>query len=130
MTTRIATATITRWIDGDTVVVDALDPGWGVSLQPTTSSDMRCHIRLAGVNTPDTNKNAKWYDPVLAARASAYSAAVWPSGTKVTLTSYGFDDFGRTLATITDPDGNDVGSLLVTAGYARTGDYPAPPEES
>ena len=136
MTDRIATGIISREIDGDTFVVDELDPGWGVHLQPTSPSDQRCHIRLSGVNTPDTKTNAKWYDPVLAKAASAYFAETWPIGTPVILVSHGLDSFGRSLAEpwVGGEPGAagtvEIGAALVAAGYARTGNYPVPPAET
>jgi len=134
MTDRIATAVIQRWIDGDTFVVSELDPGWGVTLKPTHPSDVRCHIRISGINTPDTNHNAKWYDPALAKAAAAYASLTWPEGTTIALTSHGFDSFGRTLADIAVTGGPalptvDMGADLVAAGYARIGDYPVAPKE-
>lgn len=134
MTLRIATAQILREIDGDTFVVDALDPGWGINVLPTHPSDQRCHIRLAGVNCPDTRPGARWYDPELAREATAYFASAYPVGTKVVLTSYGIDSFGRTLATAatTRSDGSlaDIGADLQARGLAREGDYPDPVAES
>lgn len=135
MTDRIATGLIAREIDGDTFVVDALDPGWGLHLQPTHPSDQRCHIRISGINTPDTRTTAKWYDPALAAKATAYFAETWPIGTSVVLISHGLDDFGRSIADvwIGDPGAAgsvNVGDQLVAQGYARTGDYPVAPPES
>jgi endonuclease YncB( thermonuclease family) len=134
VTDRIATAGIVEWIDGDTFVVDALDPGWGVKLEPTHPSDQRCHIRLSGANAPDSRKNAKWYDPALAAVVTAYVQATWPAGTRVVLVSHGIDDFGRTLADVwlgdPGPGTENVGDVLVALGYARLGDYPVSPKEA
>jgi endonuclease YncB( thermonuclease family) len=136
MTDRIATGTIAREIDGDTFVVDRLDPGWGVNLLPTHPSDQRCHIRLSGVNTPDSKSSAKWYDPALAKAASAYFATTWPVGTPVVLVSHGLDDFGRSLADVWvggDPLSTtavNIAAELVRQGYARLGDYPVAPAET
>lgn len=131
---RMATAHVDHWVDGDTLEVTEIDPGWGVQLRSTSKKRQTMHVRLVGINTPDTRKNAKWCDPHLAANASAYVAEAYPAGTPLELISYALDDFGRTLATVVAvrDDGTrvDVAADLVAKGFARTGDYPTPaPEE-
>lgn len=127
MTIRVATAVISHWIDADTLVCGELDLGWGVAIRDDPRRQTT-HIRLAGVNAPDTRPNAKWYDPILAAAATDYVIASWPPGTPVTLTSFELDDFGRSLARV-EAFGADIGEVLVSLGYARTSDYKPPTPE-
>lgn len=115
---------IARWIDPDTLVVGEMDLGWGVAIRDD-SRRQTTHIRLAGVNAPDTKTNAPWYDPVLKKAGTDYVNATWPAGTAVVLTSYELDSFGRSLAKVTAA-GVDIGDALVGLGYARTGDYVPP----
>ena len=128
MTIRVATATISRWIDPDTLVCGEMDLGWGVALRDDPRRQTT-HIRLAGVNAPDSITGAKWYDPVLKQAGTAYVNATWPAGTQVILTSYELDNFGRSLAKVTAA-GVDVGDALVQLGYARAGDYTPPIPEA
>lgn len=124
MTVRVCTATIGRVIDGDTIVMSEMRLGWGVSITDDPRRQTT-HVRLAGVNTPDTRLGAKWFDPVLAKAATEYVNSTWPPGTPVVLTSYELDSFGRSLAKV-EAFGADIGDVLVSLGYARTTDY-APP---
>ena len=128
MTIRVCTAVIGRVIDGDTIVMSEMRLGWGVSITDDPRRQTT-HVRLAGVNTPDSRTGAKWFDPVLAKAATDYVNATWPAGTAVTLTSYELDSFGRSLAKVTAPGGIDIGDALVQLGYARTTDYTPPAPE-
>lgn len=133
MTSRIATAVISRWIDADTLVVGELDLGWGVSIHDDPRRQTT-HVRLIGVNAPDSRQNAPWYDPALKAAGLAYVTEAYPAGTAVTLMSYELDDFGRSLADVWysanyDVDGPDIAVDLLERGYVRTGDYPTPSPE-
>ena len=130
MTDRIATAAISRWIDGDTLVVGEMDLGWGVALRDDPRRQTT-HIRLAGVNCPDSRTNAPWYDPALKQAGIDYVNQAYPAGTAVILTSYELDNFGRSIATVeVTSTGVDIGADLVAKGYARMGDYPMPVAES
>lgn len=140
MTLRVATATISRWIDADTVVVGEIDLGWGVCLRDDPRRQTT-HIRLAGVNAPDSRTNAPWYDPALKTAGLAYVNQAYPAGTEVALVSHELDDFGRSLADVflrsvfdaAQEQGLDsahsIATDLLILGYVREGDYPDPPVE-
>jgi endonuclease YncB( thermonuclease family) len=129
MANRIATASISRWIDADTVVLGEMDLGWGVAIRDDPRRQTT-HVRLVGVNAPDSRANAKWYDPTLKAVGLAYVTLTYPAGTAVVVTSYELDDFGRSLATIVTTSGADIAADLLAKGFVRTGDYPVPAPET
>jgi endonuclease YncB( thermonuclease family) len=130
VTDRIATAVIARWIDPDTLVCGEMDLGWGVAIRDDPRRQTT-HIRLAGVNAPDSRPGAKWYDPVLKQAGLDYCNAAWPPGTAIILTSHELDSFGRSLADVViAANGTSVAFALVSLGYARTGDYPVPEPET
>lgn len=101
-------ATVERVIDGDTVVMATLDLGWHVQLGGE-------HVRLYGIDTPELNT-----DEGKAARD--FVEALLPPGAEVTLVSHKLlgesDKYGRTLASITLPDGRDLSTLLIQEDYA------------
>jgi endonuclease YncB( thermonuclease family) len=124
VTDRIATAVISRWIDADTLVCGEMDLGWGVAIRDDPRRQTT-HIRLSGVNAPDSRVGAKWYDPALKQAGLDYCNATWPAGTAIILTSHELDDFGRSLADVVIAAGMiSVAGTLIGLGFVRTGDYP------
>jgi endonuclease YncB( thermonuclease family) len=116
---RIASGTVNRVTDGDTFVVDYLDLGWGNRVYPLDEKKPGfCSIRI-------TLPRGGWYDaPEKTARlryraATEYLKTLLPVGTEVILTSYVFFTLGRTLASVTLPDGRDVATLMVDAGHTK-----------
>ena len=102
--------TILAWIDGDTVDV-SIDLGFKIHLKE--------RLRLEGINTPesnskDTNERQRAKD------ARDFAARIAPPGSKVFLattpTGAGQEKYGRWLAIIQTPDGQDVGKLLIANG--------------
>jgi endonuclease YncB( thermonuclease family) len=95
-------ATVLEVHDGDTLKVNA-DLGWHITLinQP---------VRLAGVDAPELATDA-------GKAAAAFTAALAPPGTMVTLVSHSLDKYGRVLGTITLPDGQDLSAALIAAGH-------------
>ncbi len=93
-------ATVTRWVDGDTCVVD-LDLGW-----QTWRHDAR--VRLLGYDAPEPREPG-------GPEATARAVELCPLGTVVRLESRGFDHFGRVLGSITLPDGRDLVIALLTS---------------
>lgn len=103
-----ATATVLRWVDGDTLEVQL---GAG---EPTT-------VRLEGVDTPEFRSYGganECVDAALAGRAAARAEAMAPVGTAVELTVDGTDRYGRTLALVATAEG-DIGERLVAEAVAR-----------
>lgn len=88
--------------DGDSVWVDA-DLGWHLTL--------RMPVRVAHINAPEVATDA-------GKAARDYARTLLPVGTKLTLTSHSLDKYGRSLGTLTYPNGNDYGALMVAAGHA------------
>lgn len=115
---RIAEGPVLRVTDGDTFVVEYLDLGWGFRRYPIDKGEPgHCAIR---VTLPDGG----WYDApekVEKSRCKAatdYAKSLIPVGTWVTIKSYGFS-VGRTLASVTLPDGRDLATLMIEAGHTK-----------
>lgn len=96
-------ATIERWVDGDTVWVN-VDLGFRMSA--------RMDIRLYGVDTPEKGK-AGYHDAI------AFVNRCAPVGSYVNLRTYkNPDKYGRWLAELITPDSRTVNDGLVEAGLA------------
>lgn len=113
---RVYPATVTSVHDGDTCAVMA-DLGFGVWRAVT--------VRLDGINARELAQPG-------GAEARAYLIGLLPVGTKVTLTSLGWDKYGdRTDGLLALSNGDDVSALMVAAGYAARwngiGPRPIPP---
>lgn len=110
--------TVGRHIDGDTLVAEVLSLGWGIHLRPLSPTKPGpCAIRVL-------HPSAEPYDApergTTAGRAAlAYVRTLLPVGNTVAIESYGFDDFGRTLASITLPDGRDLAHAMTAAGHTK-----------
>ena len=106
MTDWAVPATVSRVIDGDTVVVSA-DLGWHISL---TSS-----VRLYGVDCPELNTDEGKV-------ARDFVKDLLPDGTPITLVSHKLlgatDKYGRVLGSITLPNGRDLSTVLLETGNA------------
>lgn len=116
---RIAEGIVNRVTDGDTFVVDYLDLGWGHRVYPIdVKKPGFCSIRI-------TLPGNAWYDApekvdkLRHKAATDYLKTVLPQGTKVTLMSHGFFTLGRTLASVTLLDGQDLATLMIAAGHTK-----------
>lgn len=107
MATWTVPATVTRIVDGDTLVARA-DLGWRISLET--------YVRLSGVDAPERGTDA-------GTAATSYLGGLLPAGTRVTLVSHRLlgvsDNYGRILASVMLPDGRDVSALLLETGHAQ-----------
>jgi endonuclease YncB( thermonuclease family) len=104
--------------DGDTFIMEYIDLGWGMKIYPIDSgAPGYCSIR---VTLPDGG----WYDaPETEDKARNklavdYIKTLIPPGTWVKIKSYGFSA-GRTLASVTLPDGRDLATLMIEAGHVK-----------
>lgn len=100
------------WHDGDTCHID-VDLGFGEFL---SSHDLDGHpvvsCRVYGINAPELGTPA-------GREALASALTFCPPGTRVTVTSHGWDKYGgRFDGTITLPDGSDFAALMLAAGQA------------
>lgn len=110
-----AYATILRVIDGDTFESE-LSVGWGLRLRPHRENGPgTVRLLLAGGLKYDAPETRSTRGPV----ATDALRALLPAGLEVGLVSYGLDDFGRSLASVTLPDGRDVGALMVAGGHVK-----------
>lgn len=113
-----AWATVGRHIDADTFVADPLDLGWGVRFCPISATKPgRCAIRVLLPGGLDYDAPER--GTILGKAATACTRVLAPVGSILTIESFGFDDFGRTLASVTLPDGRDLAGALVAAGHVK-----------
>ena len=101
---------IVDWVDGDTVWVRRITP-----LTPTSDHRDTINVRVAHIDTPETNR--------LVSReagnaATAYAEALAPPGSACRVHVMGVDSFGRRLAQVDNADGVNVGAELLRAGHA------------
>jgi endonuclease YncB( thermonuclease family) len=115
---RQAAGPVGRIVDGDTFVLEFIDLGWGQRTYPIDDGEpAHCSIR---VTLPD----CVWFDaPEKTDKArnklaSDYAKSLMPVGTWVEIKSYGFSA-GRTLASVTLPDGSDLATLMIKAGHVK-----------
>jgi endonuclease YncB( thermonuclease family) len=105
-------AVIRHHVDGDTF--DAF-------VSPGLHQYVYATLRLAGVDTPETNRRDS-REAGLA--ALEFVRETMPVGSRVVLhTEKDPDSFGRFIARITLPDGRDLGGLILAAGHGVQ--YPA-----
>lgn len=113
-----AWATVGRHIDADTFVADPLSLGWGVKLHPIKPTKPgQCAIRVLRPGGHDYDAPER--GTILGKAATAYARLLIPVGCVLPLESYGFDNFGRTLASVTLLDGRDLAEAMTAAGHAK-----------
>jgi endonuclease YncB( thermonuclease family) len=96
---------VDRVHDGDSVICHLM-------VHPNEGGEAHgVNVRLEGINAPELNTAA-------GVVARDFLAALLPSGTQVTLVAHRREKYGRFLARMIDPDGNDISGLLLTAGHA------------
>ncbi len=110
-------ATVTRVIDGDTVVLD-VDLGFGLHMTGQS-------FRLLGLNAREHNQEG-------GVQATSHLMSVLPAGSAVRILSVKPDKFGgRYDAAIMLPDGTDLTMQLIEQGWAAAwngqGEKPLPP---
>ncbi len=96
-------AEIDSWHDGDTCRVHR-----GASPAIMIHGEQ---VRIEGINAPEL-RNAGGPE------SRDYAATLAPPGTLVTLICTREDKYGRLLARIVLPDGNDFSSLMIAANHA------------
>jgi endonuclease YncB( thermonuclease family) len=98
--------------DGDTVALD-IDLGFDHLIAGEDwDGKTRLSCRIYGINAPELN-TPEGKD------ALAYAQTLLPLGTRVRVTSHGWDKYGgRFDGWIILPDGRDFGSAMIAAGHA------------
>lgn len=116
-----AWATVARNLDGDTFDCEHIDLGWGCHLRPVSrTAPGHCRIRvLYPGGKPFDAWEIRGPQRPLGERAAARTAELAPPGAAMRIESYGFDNFGRTLASVMLPDGRDLAITLYAEGHAR-----------
>lgn len=115
---RSAVGLVDRITDGDTFVMQYLDLGWGSRIYPIDKGEPGyCAIRAC---LPEGG----WFDApekkdkVRSKAAVTFANTLIAPGTEVYLVSYGFS-LGRTVASVTLPDGSDFATLMIQAGHVK-----------
>lgn len=104
-------AKVLRVVDGDTFHA-VLNRGWHDTYRPPKG----LRVLLDGGGKYDAPDNE---DPYAKNAARARARLLLPAGIEVMIASYELDDFGRTLCSVTLPDGRDLGTLMFTLGHAK-----------
>jgi endonuclease YncB( thermonuclease family) len=114
----VAEGPVLRVTDGDTFVMEYMDLGWGFRRYPIDSGEPG-HNSIR-VTLPDS----EWYDaPERTEKersklATNYAKSLLLPSVWVRIKSYGFSA-GRTLASVTLPDGSDLATLMIKAGHVK-----------
>lgn len=103
-------AIVREWLDGDTVKLSIQFGLFGITAD--------CNVRLFGIDTPEMH-SANPAEKLAATKARDFAACKAPAGSIVTVEVKGNDKYGRCLASILDPDGEDLAKQQIAAGNAR-----------
>lgn len=115
---RSAVGPVDHVTDGDTFVMQYLDLGWGARIYPIDKGEPGyCSIRVClpeggWFDAPEKKDKAR------SKLAVQYAKQLLVPGTEVYVVSYGFS-MGRTVASVTLPDGSDLATLMINAGHVK-----------
>lgn len=114
--------TLSRVVDGDTIVADASDGAKQWLSQMSVPVQNSYTIRILGIDTPELNKN-KGIDPACGAQdATDRLSQMIGLGEPVSLTfdsaSATTDRYNRLLAKVSTSIYSDIGSQLINEGFA------------
>ena len=101
--------TVVRVRDGDTFLCD-LDLGWTVRLKVNDRGTGYGVVRVLNLWCPELHEDG-------GKEAKAYAETLLPVGSVVGILSHELDSFGRSLATVTLPDGTDFAEKMIRMGY-------------
>ena len=96
---------VTRIIDGDTIEIQI--PNYGVD-----------RIRIKGIDTPEIRKAACKRERELALEATRLAEKYLTNQSVALKADPKRDQYGRTVAAVTLPDGRDFGTLMMNSGLA------------
>jgi micrococcal nuclease len=96
-------AKVARVVDGDTVHLN-IDLGFDIWR-------IDASVRIAHINAPELKT-------VEGRIAANFAMSLLPVGSSVVLKSHELDKYGRVLGTLTLPDGQDFGKLMLDAAHA------------
>jgi endonuclease YncB( thermonuclease family) len=112
----MATAEVIRVVDGDTFHA-FLDIGWGIILMPRGKAGAFGTVR---VTYPDGVKwDAAEGSTERGREARRILQALLPVGIKLEVVSHEIDVFGRTLGSVTLPNGEDWATAMHTMGFTK-----------
>ncbi len=114
---RLATAEIIASVDGDTFH-SLLDIGWGIVLLPRGKRG--ASGGTVRVTYPDGVKwDAAEKSTLLGKECREVISRIVLPGMKLEVVSHGLDDFGRTLGSVTLPNGEDWATAMDALGYTK-----------
>ncbi len=115
-----AVAEVIEVIDGDTFHAN-LDIGWGIMLRPRRARPgaVRGIGSVRVVAADGSAYDAPERGTVAGRDARTFAQLLTSPGDRLRILSYDLDDFGRTLAAVTLPDGRDWAQTMTTAGFVK-----------
>lgn len=99
-------ATVIGWIDGDTVDLK-VDLGFQVTITE--------RFRILGIDTPEKNR---YLSRVAGVAAQQFAETLAPSGTQLIIRTEKDDSFGRWLADVELPGGENFSNIMLKSGHA------------
>lgn len=114
---RINSATVKRWIDGDTVEV-VIHKRIDLDFGSVFSADFPVTLRIRGLDTPEMRGDTQ----ADAMAAKQFAERMAPAGSGVTVVSHRVKSFERYVADVTLADGTDFACMMRDAGH-HTGKY-------
>jgi len=117
----VALAEVIEVVDGDTFHAN-LDIGWGIMLRPRRPQSEGAIRGIGSVRVlfPDGSPfDAPEVSTFAGRTARAYARTRVKPGARLEIASYALDDFGRTLAAVTLPDGSDWATEFSARGYVK-----------
>lgn len=98
-------AQIVSWHDGDTAICH-------IKVHPNEGGDLyEVNVRIKGINAPELNTAE-------GVGARRWADTLAPAGTPVTLICTKREKYGRFLAAMVLPGGDDFGLLMIREGFA------------
>lgn len=116
-----AVAEVIEVVDGDTFHAN-LDIGWGIMLRPRRPAAPGGVRGIGSVRVlmPDGSPYDAPERGTPAGRdARTFARLLTSPGDRLRIASFDLDDFGRTLAAVTLPDGRDWAEAMTSAGFVK-----------
>lgn len=113
-------STVIRILDGDTLgVLVSVPVPWGKEGMFLVIPEL---VRICCIDAPETSKaQAKCEKEVsLGGEAKEYLSSILKPMIKVLLSDVGRDKYGRILAKVTTLEGQDVGTIMISKGLAKS----------
>lgn len=117
LTPWVPRADVVEVVDGDTFH-SHIDIGWGIVLKPRSRPDPGLGT-VRAVFPDGTPYDAPESSTRHGRDASAYARTLARPGDRLAVVSFHVDAFGRTLGSVTLPDGRDWATVMTDAGFVK-----------